>query len=199
MNQIYMEMTDQNTIILSNRSGKDRRTKSGFNIRSFLFGGKRENIRRQEDTKRIFYVDNYSPGLFFTIVSILFLCVIDALLTLSLLNHGAYETNLVMAFFLKFGPYTFFTSKYLLTFIPVICLLMFRNIAIRIIKIRTRSVLYFIVVFYLAVVGWELHLLSNVTSIPDFKLAPKVFTESQIICRMDTPNHHPISDQRILL
>ena len=42
MNQIYMEMTDQKTIILSNRSGKDRRTKSGFNIRSFLFGGKRE-------------------------------------------------------------------------------------------------------------------------------------------------------------
>ena len=127
MNQIYMEMTDQNTIILSNRSGKDRRTKSGFNIRSFLFGGKRENIRRQEDTRRIFYVDNYSPGLFFTIVSILFLCVIDALLTLSLLNHGAYETNPVMAFFLKFGPYTFFTSKYLLTFIPVICLLMFQK------------------------------------------------------------------------
>ena len=199
MNQIYMEMTDQNTIILSNRSGKDRRTKSGFNIRSFLFGGKRENIRRQEDIKRIFYVDNYSPKLFAVIVSILFLCVIDALLTLSLLNHGAYETNLVMAFFLKFGPYTFFTSKYLLTFIPVICLLMFRNIAVRIIKIRTRSVLYLIAVFYLAVVGWELHLLSNVTSIPDFKLAPKVFTESQIICRMDTPNHHPISDQRILL
>ena len=39
MNQVYMEMDDQNTIILSNRSGKDRRTKSGFNIRSLLFGG----------------------------------------------------------------------------------------------------------------------------------------------------------------
>ena len=111
MNQIYMEMTDQNTIMLSNRSGKDRRTKSGFNIRSFLFGGKRENIRRQEDIKRIFYVDHYSPGLFFAIVSILFLCVIDALLTLFLLDHGAYEINPVMAYFLKFGPYTFLAFK----------------------------------------------------------------------------------------
>ena len=199
MNQIYMEMTDQNTIILSNRSGKDRRTKSGFNIRLFLFGGKRENIRRQEDKKRIFYVDNYSSGLFFTIVSILFLAVIDALLTLSLLNHGASEVNPIMNFFLQFGPYTFFISKYLLTIIAMICLLMFRDVVLRIIKISARSVLYFIVVFYLAVVGWELHLLSNVKSIPDFKLAPKAFTESQIICRMDTPNHHPISDQRILL
>ena len=50
MNQIYMEVTDQDTIILSNRSGKDRRSKSGFNIRSLLFGGKRETIRRTEDT-----------------------------------------------------------------------------------------------------------------------------------------------------
>jgi hypothetical protein len=45
-----MEMTDKNTIILSNRSGKDRRIKSGFNIRSLLSGGKREKIRRKEDS-----------------------------------------------------------------------------------------------------------------------------------------------------
>ena len=123
MNQIYMEMTDQNTIVLSNRSGKDRRNKNGFNIRSLLLGGRREKIRRQEDTRRIFYVDHYSSGLFFIVVSILFLSVIDALLTLSLLNHGAYETNSVMTFFLKFGPYTFFISKYLLTVLALICLL----------------------------------------------------------------------------
>ena len=112
MNQICMEITDQNTIILSNRSGNDRRTKSGFSIRSLLLGGRREKIRRQEDTKRIFYVDQFSPVLFFTIVSILFLCVIDALLTLRLWSHGAYEVNPVMAYFLGFGPYTFLISKY---------------------------------------------------------------------------------------
>ncbi len=81
MNQIYMEMADQNTIILSNRSGNDRRTKSGFNFRSLLFGGRRKKVRRREDTRRIFYVDQFSPVLFFVIVSILFLCVLDALLT----------------------------------------------------------------------------------------------------------------------
>jgi len=191
MNQIKMEITDQNTIILSNRSGTDRRTKSSFNIRSLLFGGKRRKIRRQEDKRRIFYVDHYSPGLFFIIVSILFLSVIDALLTLSLLNRGAYETNPVMAYFLKFGPYHFFASKYLLTFIPALFLLMFRNIVLRIFKIRTRSVLYFIVVFYLAVVGWELYLLSNVAYIPDLKSSPKILTDSQFICQMVTPTNHP--------
>jgi len=162
MNQINMEMTDQNIIVLSNRSGKDRRTKSGFNIRSLLFGGKREKIRRQEDTRRIFYVDHFSPRLFFTITTIVFLCALDALLTLFLLHRGAYEVNPLMSFFLEFGPYTFFACKYLLTIVPVIILLMFRNINLRMIKISTRSVLHIMAVFYIAVVAWELYLISNV-------------------------------------
>lgn len=182
MNQIYMEMTDKNTIVLSNRSGKDRRYKSGFNFRSFLFGGKREKIRRQEDTKRIFYVDHYSTGLFFTVVSILFLSVIDALLTLSLLNHGAYEVNPLMSFFLEFGPYTFFVSKYLLTIIPAICLLMFRNIDLRMIKISTRSVLHIMAVFYIVVVAWELYLISNAAYRPDYRLLPEALTGVIMIC-----------------
>ncbi len=192
-------MTDQNIIDLTNRSGKDRRTKSGFNIRSFLFGGKRETIRRQEDTRRIFYVDHYSSKLFIAILVILILSALDGFLTLFLLDHGAYETNPVMAYFLRFGPYTFFISKYLLTIVPVICLLMFRNTVVRVIKISARSVLYVIVVFYLAVVVWEIYLISNVAIIPDHKLLPEALTGPITICRMDTPNHHPISDQKILL
>jgi hypothetical protein len=194
MNQVNMEMTDQNTIVLSNRSGKDRRNRSGFNIRSFLFGGKRKTIRREEDKQRIFYLDHYSSWLFIIIVSILILCVVDAFLTLFLLNHGAYEANPVMAFFLKFGPYTFFVSKYLLTIVPVICLLMFRNTVVRVIKISARTVLYVIVVFYLAVVVWEFYLISNVAIIPDHKLLPEALTGPITICRIDTPNQHPILD-----
>ena len=192
-----MEITDQNTIVLSHRSGKDRRTKSGFNIRSLLFGGKRKTIRRQEDIKRILYVDHYSPGLFFTIVFILFLSVVDSLLTLSLLNHGAYETNPVMAYFLEIGPYTFFTFKYLITILSLIILLMCRNVVLRIIKLSARSVLYLFVLFYLGVVGWELYLISNATNVPVFKSSPAILTDSQFICRMDTSIHNTITDPEI--
>jgi hypothetical protein len=191
MNQVYIEMADQNTIILSNRSGNDRRNKSGFNIRSLLFGGKRENIRRQEDTRRIFYVDQFSPVLFFTIVSILFLCVLDALLTLFLLAQGAYEISPVMAYFLKFGPFVFFISKYLMTITALICFLMFRNIAVRIIKIRTVSMLYLMAAFYLTVVIMQLYFVFTLPYSPELKLPPKVRTNSNIVCRMDIPNHHP--------
>ena len=178
MNQLYMETTDQNTLIISNRSGKDRRTKSGFNIRSLFFGGRREKIRRQEDTRRIFYVDHYSPGLFFIIVSILFLCVLDALLTLFLLDQGAYEISSVTAYFLNFGPFVFFTSKYLLTITALICLLMFRNIAVRIMKIRIGFVLYLMAAFYLAVVVMEIYFVFTVPYSPDLKLLPKLLTDT---------------------
>ena len=183
-----MAMADPNTIGINKRSGTDRRNKSGLNIRSFLLGGRREEIRRREDTRRIFYVDHYSSGLFAAIVSILFLCVIDALLTLFLLDHGAYEANPVMAYFLKFGPYAFFVSKYLLTIIPTICLLMFRNVVLRIIKISTRTVLYLMVGFYLAVVVVQLYSVSNVAFSPNRKLPPKEFIGTVTVCRMDTAN-----------
>ena len=193
MDQIYMEVTDQDTIVLSNRSGKDRRTKSGFNIRSLLFGGKRAKIRRKADTNRIFYVDQYSPELFAVIISIVILCVIDAFLTLWLLNRGAYEVNPIMKYFLQIGPYTFFFFKYFITIASLICFLMFRNVVVRAIKMKTRSVLYYILVFYLAVVAWEFHLISNLSNMPDLKLSPKMLTDTQIICQVDTFNPYPIS------
>jgi len=195
MNQIYMEMTDQEPILLSNRSGKDRRIKSSFNLRSLLFGGKRAKIRRQEDTNRQFYVDQFSSGLFFIIVSILFLGVIDALLTLSLLNQGAYEANPIMKYFLQFGPYTFFTFKYFITVTSLIFLLLFRNIVIRGIKIKTRSVFYFIIVFYLAVVAWEIHLITNLSNRPDLRLSPGMLTGTQIVCQVNTFNL--VSDRKL--
>ena len=187
-----MDQTIRFRLNLGKRSGKDRRKKSGLNIRSFLLGGKRQQIRRQQDIGRIFYVDQYSPGLFFIIVSILFLCVLDALLTLFLLDHGAYELNPVMAYFLEFGPFVFFTSKYLLTITALICLLMFRNIAVRIIKIRTISVLYFMAAFYLVVVAMELYFIFTVPYIPDNNSRPKILTDSHTICRVDTPKNRPV-------
>ena len=183
MNQNYMEMTDQNIIFLDHRSGKDRRTKRNFNLRSLLSGGKREKIRRQEDTRRIFYVDHFSPRLFFTITTIVFLCALDALLTLFLLHRGAYEVNPLMSFFLKFGPYTFFVSKYLLTIVPVISLLMFRNIDLRMIKISNCSVLSIMAVFYIVAVAWELYLISNAAAYrPDYRLLPEALTGAIMIC-----------------
>lgn len=149
---------------IDRRSGKDRRSRRGISIRSIVFGGKREAIRRQEDMYKIFLVDRYSSTLFAAIVVILFLSVIDALLTLFLINHGAYEVNPIMAYYLNVGPYTFFSVKYSLTCIAVITLLMFRNVFLRTIRIFTHSLFFFIIGAFMAVVAWQVYLVFYVIS-----------------------------------
>jgi len=145
------------------RSGIDRRGQTGINVRLFMGDGNRTVIRRQEDRDRIFWVDQYSPVLFATIVAILFLCVIDALLTLFLLKHGAYELNPIMVYLLKVSPFVFFIFKYGLTCVATFCLFLFRAVIIRKFNLSTHSLLHLIAWIYVLIVAWELYLVYNLT------------------------------------
>ena len=146
------------------RSGIDRRKQSGIDFRSLMGFGNRRKIRRQDDSFRIFFVDQFSPKLFLPIVVILFFSVLDALLTLFLIGHGAYETNPVMAYYLNLGPYIFFAVKYTLTSLGVVVLLTFRNLIFRTIKVSASALLYLIAGIFFSVVAWELYLVSAVIS-----------------------------------
>jgi len=147
------------------RSGIDRRKQSGIDFRSLMGFGNRRKIRRQDDSFRIFFVDQFSPKLFLPIVVILFFSVLDALLTLFLIGHGAYETNPVMAYYLNLGPYIFFAVKYTLTSLGVVVLLTFRNLIFQTIKVSASALLYLIAAAFIAVVGWEAYLIFNVLSL----------------------------------
>ena len=140
------------------RSGYDRRQQTSVNLRLFKGNDKRRNIRRLEDRDRIFIADQYSPILFATICAILFLCVIDALLTLYLLNHEAYEINPIMEYLIKIGPYTFFLFKYALTCIATFGLFLFRRFFIRRLNVSTHSLLHLIAWVYVSIIVWELYL-----------------------------------------
>jgi hypothetical protein len=144
------------------RSGIDRRRQTGINVRLLVGNGNRRTIRRQEDRGHIFLVDHYSAGLFLAIVGILFLCIIDAILTLFLLNHGAHEINPLMAYLLNIGPSAFIIPKYAITMVATFCLFMFRGVVVRKLNLSTHTVLYLLAWVYVAVVGWELYLVSTV-------------------------------------
>ncbi len=144
------------------RSETDRRKRSGINIRTLMGFGNRRIIRRQADNAVIFIVDQFSPALFVPIVAILFFSVFDALLTLFLIDHGAYETNPVMAYYLELGPYIFFTVKYALTSLGVFSFLVFRNRIFRFIKVSILGLLYLIAGIFLAIVLWEIYLISRI-------------------------------------
>ena len=140
------------------RSGKDRRNRKRFNIKELCCYGRRENIRRQEDMRQIFHVDRYSSALFAAIMLILLLSVVDALLTLFLIDHGAVEINPLMAFYLNVGPLAFIVVKYTLTSLSVFLLLMFRNVFFSSIRRNTLFLFTLIIGAFIGVVTWQLFL-----------------------------------------
>lgn len=157
-----MASLERQTNFQERRSRKDRRKTSRPVIRSLYRGGKREIIRRREERNIIFWADRYSQTLFGAIVLILFFSVLDGLLTLFLIDHGATELNPVMAYYLDVGPYAFFSAKYLLTSVAVVILLLCQNAFLRTIRIHTRSLFFVIVAAFMSVVAWELFLIFHV-------------------------------------
>jgi len=141
------------------RSGSDRRTHQFPKLKYLLFAGKRSHVRRQDDWHRTFYFDRYSSNIFAAIVAILLLSILDALLTLYLIDHGSKELNPIMSYFLEHGPFVFMGAKYFLTCLGVVILLLFRN------ALRKRSITHsqhlfsYIIGAFTTIIAWELYLI----------------------------------------
>ena len=146
------------------RSGKDRRTHRFPKLRYLLFAGRRARVRREEDWEGTFYFDRYSSNIFGAIVLILLLSVLDALLTLYLIDRGSTELNPVMAYFLKYGPFVFMGAKYCLTSMGVIILLLFRNTLRKRSVTHARHIFSYIIGVFSTVIFWELCLIFFVVS-----------------------------------
>jgi len=154
-----MAIIRQQAFLKDRRSGIDRRKTTRPSIRFLCRSGKREAVRRREERKIIFLADRYSQSLFTTILLILFFSVLDALLTLFLIDHNATELNPIMAYYLDVGPYAFFSVKYLLTSVAVIFLLLCQNVFLPTIRVYTRSLFYVAAAAFMSVVVWELYLI----------------------------------------
>lgn len=144
------------------RSGRDRRKKQGISIRYLVGFGSRRTIRREEDRNRIFLVDRYSSVLFVAILAVILLSITDGFLTLILIGHGAYEVNPIMAYMLDISPAVFLASKYALTCMATMIVLVLRNVVIRRTRFPAHSLLYLFIMAFATVVGWELYLLCYV-------------------------------------
>jgi len=142
-----------------NRRGLDRRTNNKARLKYLFLNGRRERSRRDEDMGKATIFDLYNQKLFFAITAILILSILDAVLTLVIIQMGARELNPVMAYFLEHGPLTFIVAKYVLTSIGVLILLIFKNVFLTKIKIYTHSLFPCVIFVFIAVVAWELFLI----------------------------------------
>jgi hypothetical protein len=146
------------------RSGKDRRTHRFPKLKYLIFAGKRAGVRREEDWDGTFYFDRYSSNIFGAIVLILLLSVLDALLTLYLIDKGSTELNPVMSYFLKYGPFVFMGAKYFLTCMGVVILLLFRNALRKRSVSHARHLFSYIIGAFTTVIVWEICLIFFVVS-----------------------------------
>jgi hypothetical protein len=141
------------------RTAGDRRRKGLPPLRYLVAGGRRRAVRRVEDSHRIVVLDRYSPKLLAVILGILFLSLLDAALTLYLVEHGASELNPVMDYFLKRGPLLFTVTKYVLTCIAVLIFLVLANSVVPRYNFKAEKLFPYTLLAFGAVVVWELVLI----------------------------------------
>lgn len=140
------------------RAGQDRRRRTLPSLRYLIAGGRRRTVRRSEDRQRVVILDRYSPKLFGCIVGILLLSVLDALLTLYLMEHGSTELNPVMDYFLKKGPLLFAVAKYALTCVAVVTFLVVTNSIVPRSNFRAQRLFPYALIAFGAVIAWEIML-----------------------------------------
>ena len=78
------------------RTVKDRRKQPTPALSRYTFFGRRKTARRKSDQQRGGYVDRYSSTLFFFLISIVGLNVLDALFTMMILDLKGWEANPVV-------------------------------------------------------------------------------------------------------
>ncbi len=117
--------------------------------------GRRKQIRRSGEN---YYIDWYDPRLVTLSIAILLLSSLDAALTLTLLDRGAYEANLFMAKMLEINERVFVFSKVLITSLGVLFLLMHAHF--RILRVATgKHALQVLLIVYALLISYEVFLL----------------------------------------
>ena len=143
------------------RSGQDRRYNHNIFYNIFSLKGKRRTLRRTKDLKRVTTFDQYHPTLLFYVLTVLSLSLLDAALTLVLLQKGAVEINPVMRYYIDLGPSVFVIVKYGITALSLILIVVFNAIIYTKYRIASLLTMPFCVAVFGSVVIWELYLLAT--------------------------------------
>jgi hypothetical protein len=141
---------------------RDRTERRRSVLRALWHGNfKRRRVApRRTHERHAVVTDWFHPQWLGVGILILLLCCFDAVLTLTLLDHGAYELNPIMAPLLEGAGRGFVLVKIGLTALGVILLTVLARL--RIFGRTVGYVLYLILVGYVVLVGYELFLLRNI-------------------------------------
>jgi hypothetical protein len=147
------------------RGRPDRRNRLWWSVLYGSFHPRRRRPARRLDDSRFHSHDWYSSHLLAVAIGILLLCAADAFLTVTLLVNGADEINPVMAVLLYRSVAMFTAIKMGMTGAgTVLMVFLSRYRFMRVVPVQ--SVLYAVLVAYLALIGYEVWLLKGSIELP---------------------------------
>jgi len=166
--EMYEVLSSMNSVSdklpsVERRSGYDRRHRQLGILSKYWLTGRRAGGRRDEDKQRAHRIDRHSSKTLAVILLIVILSVIDAILTLHLVDRGATELNPVMNYYLGHGPLAFFWVKYMLTSAALIIILTNKTAYLFNTKFQVKILFIVFLVPFVLVIQWELYLLYSVS------------------------------------
>ena len=140
------------------RGPSDRRSRLAYAIVYGAWHPRRRAARRASDHHQPI-IDLHSKSLFVSAVVVLLLCVVDAFLTLDLLQKGAVEANPLMAPFVQGSASAFAIVKLALTGASLLTLVAVSRV--RIFRVlRAGTIVHAAVIAYASLIGYEIYLLA---------------------------------------
>jgi hypothetical protein len=138
----------------------DRRSRRWWSIWYGSFNPRRRSPSRRLNDSGFHSLDWYSAHLLGAAIGILLLSVVDAFMTLMLLEGGADEVNPIMGVFVYRNVAMFAAVKMGMTGVSIICMVVLARY--RFMRVlRVAWVLYGILVAYATLIGYELLLLNG--------------------------------------
>ena len=127
---------------------KDRRRHPTHGLSRFILRGRRRSFRRNEDQGTGGYVDRYGPGLLILLVLILGLNVLDAFLTMMILEGGGSEINPVVRSVIQLYGDRFWVWKFVTVSVPLILLCLHSKFRLVIPALWGISAIYMTVILF---------------------------------------------------
>lgn len=145
----------------SPRNGPDRRTHGLKSFWNSLHMRRRKGMRRDKDEMISHYVDVHDQTTIWTTIAIIVLSCTDSFLTLTLLQQGlAYEANPVMRALIETDTTLFVAGKAAVTIFCLLFLVAHKNFWLFNNRLRTKTILFSILVGYIVLINYELVLLN---------------------------------------
>jgi hypothetical protein len=134
------------------RTPLDRRKKPTPRWGWFTFFGRRRLFRRKSDQEKGGYLDRYSHILFFLLILILSLNILDSLFTMMMIDLGGQEFNPLMRSFIELHGDMFWIWRIVIVSIALILLYLHHGF------ILVRRVIIAIGLIYVVIVVYQIYL-----------------------------------------